>query len=247
MRHKRLRLPVFLPDGLHRYRQMPSRVITGLWLLVAVVMLIHAESPLAGDSLLFHHQHQTGARLGMWANSGESPVAGDPNGTFETNFHDASFYIEGFLALRLSRPLMLELSAGVVNRGSVTFIQDGATNHGNVQVNPILVQMKFYPLFTTSSRLQPYLLAGGGLYYGRRSVQFTTSSNIYYDIREQTGTDINYTLGAGCDWPLGSTVGLEAAVKYMPIQFSKGLQTITNYEAVAFTVGVKYLYTSKKK
>ncbi|MFH1374715.1 MAG: hypothetical protein ABII79_13065 [bacterium] len=247
MRHKRLRLPAFMSDGSHQYRKLPDRVVCGFWLLMAAVILIHAESSLAGDSLLFHDRHQTGARLGMWANSGESPVASDPNGMFETNFHDACFYIEGFLALRLSRPLMLELSAGVVNRGSVTFIQNNITNHGSVQVHPILVQLKFYPLFATSSRLQPYLLAGGGLYYGRRSVQFTTSSNIYYGIQEQTGTDINYTLGGGCDWPLGSTVGLEAAVKYMPVQFSKGLQTISNYEAVALTVGIKYLYTSKKK
>lgn len=199
----------------------------------------------ADDYPLFNEKHQAGIRLGVWANNGESPT--DSVGVFETNFKEACFYFEGYFAYRLVPAAMLELSFGIVNRGSVTFMEAGATNVGNVLVHPILLQLKLYPLASLKAKLQPYFLAGGGLYYGRRSVQFTTSSDVYYyGLAEQSGTDFNYVLGGGIDWPIATTIGLEAAVKYMPIEFSKELQTVRNYDAVAFTVGVKYLYSSKK-
>jgi len=195
---------------------------------------------------LFNNMHQAGIRLGVWANNGESPT--DSVGISETNFKGASFFFEGYFAYRLAPTVMLELSFGIVNRGSVTFMEAGATNVGNVLVHPILLQLKLYPLASLKAKLQPYLLAGGGLYYGRRSVQFTTSSDVYYyGLAEQSGTDFNYVLGGGIDWPIGTAIGLEAAIKYMPIDFSKGLQTIRNYDAIAFVVGIKYLYSSKKK
>lgn len=199
-----------------------------------------------GDrQLLFNEKHQAGIRLGVWANNGESPT--DSVGISETNFKAACFYFEGYFAYRLAPPAMLELSFGIVNRGSVTFKEAGATNVGNVLVHPILLQLKLYPLASLAAKIQPYLLAGGGLYYGRRSLQFTTSSEVYYfGLAEQSGTDFNYVLGGGIDWPIGATISLEAGVKYMPIEFPKGLQTIRDYDAVAYTVGVKYLYSSKK-
>ncbi|MEW5993669.1 MAG: hypothetical protein AB1744_04645, partial [Candidatus Zixiibacteriota bacterium] len=99
--------------------------------------------------------------------------------------------------------------------------------------------------FTT--RFHPYLSVGGGLYYGRRTVQFTTSSQVAaFGLDEDTGTDFNVALGGGIDWPLGTTIGLEAAVRHMPIEFSDGLQTIRDYDALAFTVGLKYLFATKK-
>jgi len=204
-----------------------------------------AEQADADKYLLFSEKHQAGIRLGVWVNNGESPT--DSVGIFETNFKEACFYFEGYFAYRLFSQAMLEFSLGIVNRGSVTFREVGATNVGNVIVHPILLQLKLYPLASLATKFQPYLLAGGGLYYGRRSVQFTTSSDVYYyGLAEQSGTDFNYVLGGGIDWPIATTIGLEAGVKYMPIEFSKGLQTIRDYDAVAFTVGVKYLYSSKK-
>ena len=212
---------------------------------LAIPEMVQAEQADADKYLLFSEKHQAGIRLGVWANNGETPT--DSAGTFETSFKDANFYFEGYFAYRLFSQAMLEFSLGIVNRGSVTFREAGATNVGNVLVYPVLLQLKLYPLASLKAKLQPYLLAGGGLYYGRRSVQFTTSSDVYYyDLAEQSGTDFNYVLGGGIDWPIATTIGLEAGVKYMPIEFSKGLQTIHDYDAVAFTVGVKYLYSSKK-
>ncbi|HWR84264.1 MAG TPA: hypothetical protein VN285_13270, partial [Candidatus Deferrimicrobium sp.] len=196
----------------------------------------------------FHERHQAGVRIGLWANAGETPPHTDSAGSYETSFKSAAFYFEGFFAFRLARYAMLELSAGVVNRGSVTFREAGGTNVGNVLVHPILLQLKVYPLAGGLSRPQPYFLAGGGLYYGRRSVQFTTSSQVsYFGLAEQSGTNFNYVVGAGLDWPLSRTIGLEAGAKYMPIEFSKGLQTIRSYDGVAIVVGIKYLYASHEE
>lgn len=205
-----------------------------------------AEDANLDKYLLFNSMHQAGIRLGVWGNQGGMPPQADPQGTFETNFKDANFYFEGFFAYRLFSQAMLELSVGIVNRGSVTFIEGNATNIGNVLVHPILLQLKLYPLSSLTPRLQPYLLAGGGLYYGRRSVQFTKSSDAYFGLNEESGTNLSYVLGGGIDWPIGTSIGLEVSVKYMPIEFSKGLQTIRDYDAIAFTIGVKYLYLSKK-
>lgn len=216
-----------------------------LILSCALLSLASWGTAQADDYQLFKQKHQAGIRLGVWANNGETPT--DSVGVFETSFKDANFYFEGYFAYRLFSQAMLEFSLGIVNRGSVTFREAGATNVGSVLVHPILLQLKLYPLASLKAKLQPYLLAGGGLYYGRRSVQFTTSSDVYYyGLAEQSGTDFNYVLGGGIDWPIATTIGLEAGIKYMPIEFSKGLQTIRNYDAVAFTVGVKYLYSSKK-
>ena len=212
---------------------------------LAIPEMVQAKQADADKYLLFSEKHQAGIRLGVWANNGETPT--DSAGIFETSFKDANFYFEGYFAYRLFSQAMLEFSLGIVNRGSVTFQEAGATNVGNVLVYPVLLQLKLYPLASLKAKLQPYLLAGGGLYYGRRSVQFTTSSDVYYyGLAEQSGTDFNYVLGGGLDWPIGATIGLEVGVKYMPIEFSKELQTIRDYDAVAFTVGVKYLYSSKK-
>jgi outer membrane protein W len=224
-------------------------------LLGSVVLLIlinwgavSAEEAAADKYGLFNRSHQVGIRLGVWANQGGSPPSKETVYNFETNFHNANFYFEGYYAYRLYPQVMLEFSVGIVNRGSVTFIEGNGTNVGNVLVHPILLQLKFYPLSSLTLKVQPYLVGGGGLYYGHRSVQFTTSSEVYYfGLDEQTGTNFNYTFGGGVDWPIAKTIGLEANVRYMSINFSKGLQTVQDYDALVFTVGVKYLYLSKKR
>jgi len=208
---------------------------------------IQAEDANLDKHLVFDSMHQVGIRLGVWENQGGSPPQEDPLGTFETNFNDANFYFEGFFAYRLHSSAMVELSLGIVNRGSVTFIEGNATNIGHVLVHPILLQLKLYPFFSLTPRLHPYLVAGGGIYYGHRSVEFTRSSDPYFfNLNEQSGTNFSYVLGGGIDWPISTSVGLETNVKYMPINFSKGLQTIRDYDAIVFTIGVKYLYLPKK-
>lgn len=191
-------------------------------------------------------RYHFGARLGLWSNQGEAPPEIGTDQIFETNFNDQNFYFEISGARRIIPMTMLEMSLGIVNRGSVTFREEGRDNVGNVLVYAVLLQARFYPLAGSAWGLQPYVTAGGGLYYGRRSVQFTT--DYYYSgLDEETGSDFSYTLGGGIDYPLAPAISLELNMKYMNIGFDDGLMTINNYDALAISIGAKYLYAPSRK
>ena len=195
----------------------------------------------------FSSKHQLGIRLGVWQNRGDTPLESGQLGAstesnFKTNLKQSAFNFEGYFAYRLLSWAMVELSLGSVNRGSVTISEDNASDIGNLILYPILVQLKFYPLSTLTSGFQPFVIGGGGLYYGRRTVQFTNSSDYYANWQEESGTDFNYVIGGGVDWPVADILSLDLTVKYMPINFSKPLVTMQNYNAIAFSIGIKYLY-----
>lgn len=220
-------------------------------LVLLAVLLTAATTPQAADPELttrqsFRKAHQLGIRLGPWINLGETPVPRyeDENESFKTNFHDASFYFEGYYAHRFTPALRGEFSLGILNRGSVTFTVDDRTNVGNVLLYAALLQGKVYPFISGDWMPQPYLTAGGGLYYGRRSVQFTSTPDGYYypNIDEQSAARLNFTIGGGLDWPLATQIGLDLNVKYCPIPFGEPLMTINDYDGLAIAVGIKYFY-----
>jgi outer membrane protein W len=195
-------------------------------------------------------RHQAGVRLGTWINLGDSPPeslrSGDEINALETNISDVNFYFEGYFAYNILPSTYLELSVGIVNRGSVTVQDEFGTNIGNLLLYPFLLQVKYYPFATVRSKIQPYFLAGGGLYYGRQDVQFTTDPFFDPFFRTDSETDFNYTLGGGIDWLLSDRFGLNLNAKYMPINFSEDLVLINDYGALAITVGVTYLHGGKE-
>jgi opacity protein-like surface antigen len=197
----------------------------------------------------FTKNHQIGMRLGGWANLGGLPpdTIFNPinNSILKTKLGDGNFYLEGFFGYRINEQLMLELSLGISNRGSVTLSQNNSTNVGNVIIYPVLVQMKVYLLSMTDIRLQPYMFAGGGLYYGRRSTQVSSSGIVYTDDQESEA-DFHYSFGGGMDFPLGHDVAADLNIKYMPIMFSKTFVAINDYKGIGITLGIKYLYSFKK-
>lgn len=197
----------------------------------------------------FSKNHQLGMRLGGWANLGGLPpdTLFNPinNSVLTTKLGDGNFYLEGFFGYRLNEQLMLELSLGISNRGSVTLTQNNSTNVGNVIIYPVLVQMKVYLLSMTDIRVQPYMFAGGGLYYGRRSTQ-VSSSGILYTEDQESEADFHYSFGGGMDFPLGQDVAADLNIKYMPIMFSKTFVAINDYKGIGITLGIKYLYSFKK-
>jgi len=206
------------------------------------------EADTTGDRQGALTRYQAGARLGVWYNLGDNPPEADTANTFTTNFHDASFFFEGFGAMRLTSMLMGELSLGIANRGSVTFDVDGRSNIGNLLMYAILVQLKFYPMASANSKLQPYVTGGGGFYYGRRTVQFTNTYPYYPGLDEKSATDFNYVLGGGFDYKVASMVALDFNVKYMPAYFGgDGLMTVNDYGALAFSIGAKYLTSGSSK
>ncbi len=220
-------------------------VLTTLFLICFSAAEIRAAS--ADDSAeRFPNQHQAGFRIGVWNNQGDTPPASgqvNDSGEFKTNIHGSSAYVEGYFGYRLSRWAVAELSLGSVNRGSVTITDQGASDVGNLIIYPVVVQLKFYTGRLPGTRLYPFGIIGGGLYHGRRNVQFTSSQSYYSNWEEESATDFNYVVGGGIDWPVASQIGLEFCAKYMPMNLS--LVTIEKQDALAFTVGVKYLYSRK--
>jgi len=220
------------------------------FLILFLVAGLAATSAAGTDSpaqFPFNDQHQMGVRLGVWANQGGSVpewlLSSDSTSTMETKINDANFYFEGYFGYRWWSQAVIEFSLGIVNRGTVTMSDATGTDVGNLMVYPLLIHMKWYPLAPLDGKFQPYLAVGGGLYYGRRSVQLTTSSYYYYDysLNEKSVTDFNYALSAGIDWPVSSSIGLEMSMRYSPIYFSNYLLTVQDYDAVMVTVGIKYL------
>lgn len=195
-------------------------------------------------------KHQAGIRLGTWINTGEDPpeFAQSPDGTamLETNFKDVNAYFEGRFAYNLFPQAFLEFSIGIVSRGSVTVQEQGFTDVGSLLLYPFLLQFKLYPLSPAGSRVQPYLAAGGGLYYGRQDVQFTTDYYYFATLNADSETDFNYVLSGGVDWYLNDYLALDFNLKYMPVNFSEELITIRDYSAFSVTVGITYVHGIKK-
>lgn len=228
---------------------MAKLIIAGVALLATLSAGAFAQDLDEGSKPSSGRTHQAGVRLGVWVNAGDDPPEFDvsPDGTaaLETNIKDVNAYFEGRFAYNVFSKAYLELSIGIVNRGSVT-VQDGPfTDIGSLVLYPFLLQFKFYPL-SPASRLQPYVAAGGGIYHGRQDIQFTTDNIYFASLNEDNETDINYVLSGGADWYLNNYLALDLNLKYMPINFSNDLVTIRDYEAVSVTIGITYAHGKKK-
>ncbi|MFQ5499562.1 MAG: hypothetical protein ACE5FH_07810 [Candidatus Zixiibacteriota bacterium] len=199
----------------------------------------------------FRKSHQAGVRLGAWSNLGDLPPRETLEGstTVTSKVKNGSFLFEAYFAYRLFPAAMIELSAGVANRGTVSITDSLQSDVGNLMIYPILLQAKLYPLAGSNIELQPYLLGGGGLYYGRRTVQFVSNQSFFVGsgLDQESGTDFNFVVGGGIDWPIHNSIALDLSLKYMPVSFSNQLVSVTDYEAVAFGIGIKYLYRSKNR
>ena len=209
-------------------------------IIIAPGSVIKAEE--AESDFIFKKQHQAGIRLGVWSNRGGTPPDSSDDGSFHSKVKEENVYFEAFYGYRLHSSFILEGSLGLVNRGSVTFTENEIENVGNLLIYSVLAKAKFYPLGSYSFKIQPYLMGGGGIYYARRSVQFTSNAYYYDQYGEKTATNFNYCFGGGIDFPISSIIGLEFNVKYLSIDFSDPLLSIRNYDALAFSIGVKYLY-----
>lgn len=242
------KLPIF-------YRMRPvcqllrPRFRSAVALMPAVFALTAILPVVAGAETMarpFKAQHQAGIRLGGWANLGDSPTASQTSGSasYEVDFKGGAFHFEGFVGIRFSPALMGEFSLGIFNRGDVNLTDGSDQFFASLLVYPLLLKAKVYPLGNSGARIQPYLTAGGGFYYARHDIQFYRSDLFFAGFDTQSATSIEYTLGGGIDLPLASKIGLDLNVAYMPLKFSKDLITIRNYDGLAITLGVKYLFSS---
>ncbi len=198
-------------------------------------------------------KHQLGVRLGGWANLGDNPIDSvgvDENAFYITDIADANFYLEAYAGYRFSHTLMGEFSVGIVSRGDLTFRDNFSRESffGSLLVYPILAKAKIYPVGVVAGKFHPYLTVGGGVYYARHDVQIVTSgSTLYRDFEEASKTRFSYVVGGGFDWPLASMLALDFNAQYMPIDFSEQFISIQDYSSLTITIGIKYLFATKKQ
>jgi opacity protein-like surface antigen len=226
-------------------------VLAVMLLFVAMAVSASADSELSD---IYVRSHQVGARLGGWANQGGTPPSsiGDPPqpGSALTDFSDGNFYLEGFVAYRINPWLATEFSLGLVSRGDATIYEsDQGSSYGTVNVYPILLKLKAYPLGTWGDKFHPYVLGGGGVYYGKHSIQIVDSYEglLRANFGEESQTTLGFVFGGGVDWPLASVIALDLNVQYMQIDFSDPLIAVEDYSSLTITVGVKYLFFSHGK
>jgi hypothetical protein len=200
----------------------------------------------AGVEEPFERRHQLGVRLGVWSNRGDVPPAifeDSANAvSIKTDIGSANVYFEGVGSYRLFSHGMLECSFGFVNRGDVTMVQQGREYIGSLVLYPVLVSFKYYFPLAIGHKAYPYVQLGGGLLYGRHSVQFTNDA--FFASNSASGTDVNYMAGIGFDWTVANSVALEVNARYMPIEYSKGLILAKDHSAFTIMFGVKYLLKS---
>ncbi|PWB69116.1 hypothetical protein C3F09_10540 [candidate division GN15 bacterium] len=220
-------------------------VITGVLLSVAAGSTALAET---GPTKLeqFRRGHQAGFRLGVWSNSGDLPISLDTSGVvqYQASVGNTSFYAEAYLGIRLMPQAMLEFTGGMVNRGAVTVQSGGYVYYGNISLYPLTVRLKLYPLGGLGMSFQPYVMGGGGVYFGKNNIQF--SNDYFAAYAERSVTDFNVVFGGGIDWPIASKIALDVQAAYLPMTFSKGLFGARDYSGVAITVGIKYVLPSLK-
>lgn len=226
-------------------RALSILLLAAMLLLTPGVWAEQPESARPPLTKMDYHKisHQVGGRLGVWSHIGEDAPDEDESGTFQADLSDQSFYLEGTAGYRLNPLLFGEFTLGMVDRGDVT-IQDGPNQRiGSLLITSFLLHARLYPIPGGIGSLVPWASIGGGLYYGKRNVKFTTVGSPFYDnLDQESRTQLGYSLGAGIDWVLASTIALETQVRWMPVEFSENLALSDDYRGLAFTLGIKYLY-----
>jgi len=237
----------FLNKSLPAVGSQRPAVTTIVSLLVAITFTsVFADNTALTKTDQFRRSHQAGIRLGVWGNRGDLPTPLDMSGEdqYRADIKNANFYAEAFLGIRVLPQAMVEIAAGLVNRGEVTVRSDGYDYYGNISLYPVNLRLKLYPIAGLRTPFQPYIMAGGGLHIGKNNIQF--SNDYLAEYRERSVTDFNFVFGGGMDWPLSSRMALDIQGAYLPMTFSKDLFGVRDYSGVAVTVGVKYLLPTLK-
>ena len=226
---------------------MKKITILSFLILLLAVSSIFAETE---QQTTTTKKHQVGVRLGIWNNSGgthpSSLVDISTGDSLTISIKDVNFYIEGYYAYNFYSSWFSEISFGMVNRGDMQYYSTSSLyDFSNILLFPILLQLKFYPLLSSNGKFQPFIGAGGGVYFAKQSLQF--SNDYYAQYRNSDSeTDFNYTLSGGFDWQLRSNFSIEVQTKYMPITFSNYFIGEKDYSATTITIGLKYKYNNKK-
>lgn len=190
----------------------------------------------------FLDQNLAGGRLGAWTSTGDEGLLEESD--FSLEFSGSSVYGEFFYAHRISRILAVELSVGIFSRGDVRYYSEAGTYVSAVNVYPIALSAKLYPLHNVKSvPFHLYLQSGGSLVYAKQDV-----IDVFYAgyglVSENSKAKFSYILGGGIDWPVASQIALTVSFKYMPVEFGDplGQTNVKDYSGWTLTFGAGYLF-----
>lgn len=230
---------------------MDKCISAGICIMLITVMLMPGSA--AGldkqpaDPLIAAQYSMVGIRLGAWVSNQGAPLVEDI--TVGTNMPNAGFYTELFFDYRVVPVFMLEGSLGIASRGDAVIEYAGDPNRyiGTINLYQALAQIKFSPLAGRSRSFLPFIVGGGGVAWGRQSIDYIVANSNYYnpDVVNRTEAAFMAVIGGGIDFPLAEQVGLNIAVKYHPITFNNPLVGVKDYSGTAVSMGVAYFLHKK--
>lgn len=237
---------IFTSSGVAHYVLLLLVLWCGATELLAQLRPQRAPAP-RPSSVLFGEKTQMGIRVGGWSHQGETPrsFVDQPDYSLRADYPATNFYFEGFYGFRLSDPFGVEFSFGTVQRGEVT-VHDRTTGNrtfGNVTLYPVRVRGFWYPAPDGLGTLRPYLSAGGSMIVGSDAVQIANQFGYYAPHTEIT---VGWVAGGGVEFALSPSLVLELAATYQPIRFADPLVFEENFDALAITIGGKYLLGSRR-
>jgi len=213
-------------------------------LFVAVLVTPAMALDKQPDRLTEASYNMVGLRLGAWVADSKVINEADIHGEFP----DASFFTEIYFDHRVFKTVFLELSLGVASRGDVVLESGNDRYIGTINLYPIMLQAKISPLSGKSRSILPFIIGGGGFVHGKQNTDIVrTADNSYVHpyFVEESETTLLYSYGGGIDFAISEQIGFSAAAKYHHINFGDPLAGVTDYSALAISVGVSYFIHKK--
>jgi hypothetical protein len=197
------------------------------------------------DKLIEGQYSMVGLRLGFWADMGKDDLT--PDVSVDADLPDAGFYTEFFIDYRLLKPLMLEISAGIASRGDIVIRESDDRYIGTINLYPLLLQLKLMPLVGHWRTIQPFVLGGGGVVWGRQNIEFISSADPYFnpDITTRTEADFVGVVGGGFEIALSEQLGMNITSKYHPVEFGSSIGGVRDFTGLSFSIGVAYFLHKK--
>ncbi|MEW6016083.1 MAG: hypothetical protein AB1690_12280, partial [Candidatus Zixiibacteriota bacterium] len=139
------------------------------WIGLATVILLPASLTaveiVSNDYL---QMHSAGGRLGVWTSTGDKTTIDNDGDRFEPS--KSSFYGEFFYAHRLAPSFAAEISIGIFSRGDFKYLTREDVLLGSVNIYPVFLTGKLYPLAQLQNiSIHPYFQFGGGIVHASRS------------------------------------------------------------------------------
>jgi hypothetical protein len=214
------------------------------WIGLVTVTLLPAS--LSAVEIVSNHylqMHSAGGRLGIWTSTGDKTTVDSDGDRFEPS--KSSFYGEFFYAHRLAPSFAAEISIAIFSRGDFKYLTREDVLLGSVNIYPVFLTGKLYPLAQLQNiSIHPYFQFGGGIVHASRS-----GIDYYYGVEftDESETELTYTLGGGLDFPVAEQICLLANFKYLPVKFSNPLVGIKDYSGWQLSVGLAYTFRSKRR